>query len=144
MPSSRSEVFGPPLWFTLHTMAANYPDQAPASRRAACEGFLRNLPEMLPCGLCGRHLGNALAQQDLAAACSGRRSLAELLCGIHNEVNLRSGKPPEDCSQVVAQYFTSPMCASSNAAPIASLSRGGGSASSSLSGADGGACAFVV
>jgi len=141
--SSSAEAFGPPLWFTLHTMAANYPEIAQEARQSVCAAFLDALPEMLPCARCGAHLREALTQRSVSEACSSREGLAALFCDIHNEVNDRSGKERMDCSSVVAQYARTPLCATRSTASAATRSSAGGS-SSSEAGAEGGACACAV
>lgn len=104
------EVFGPPLWFSLHTMAATYPEAPSATRRAACERLLGALPEMLPCEHCGEHFAAFVRAADVPAACGGREALAQLMCAAHNEVNRRNGKEVFPCEQVLARYASSAVC----------------------------------
>lgn len=104
------EVFGPPIWWMLHTTAATYPAAPEPQQRAECTSFLRSLPSMIPCRHCGNHLREELAQRDLDAACADSESLSQMWCKVHNAVNVRTGKPLMDCSVVVEEYATVPIC----------------------------------
>lgn len=108
--SSSPEVFGPPLWFSLHTMAAKYPEAPPASKQQACSAFVTALPEMLPCDDCSDHFKAFLEESDLTEACSSREKLSELLCRAHNKVNERLGKPTVQCEGVIGRYASSALC----------------------------------
>ena len=108
--SSLPEVFGPPMWWFLHTTAATYPTSPDLERRAECTSFLRSLPGMIPCAKCGEHLRDELMHRDTAAACTNRESLAQMWCDIHNNVNIRTGKALMDCSVVIEEYAMVPIC----------------------------------
>ena len=111
VPSSSPEIFGPPLWYSLHTMASNYPELPSAERSGACEAFLSSLPAMLPCRLCEQHLRTGVADAGaVAAACRSRDALATFLCELHNGVNVRSGKEASSCDDAVKRYASAPLC----------------------------------
>lgn len=106
------EVFGPPLWFSLHTMAATYPEDPSPAKARACENLFGALPEMLPCEDCGQHFRAFIEKADLSEACrGGRRPLARLLCEAHNKVNERNGKEILPCNEAtLRRYETSALC----------------------------------
>ena len=111
VPSVSPEVFGPPLWYSLHVMASNYAERPSEERRGACEAFLSSLPAMLPCRLCEQHLRTGVADAGaVAAACQTRDSLARFLCELHNGVNARSGKDTCSCDDAVQRYASAPLC----------------------------------
>ena len=115
--ASSPEVFGPPLWFSLHTMAARYPEQPDATTAKACVQVFEALPRLLPCADCGQHFRSFLEASDLTEACSGREQLAQLLCHAHNTVNARLGKETHACEDVVERYASSPLCRATEEAP---------------------------
>ena len=45
-PASLPEVFGPAVWWSVHTMAAAFPEYPSPERRSACAQFVRGLPGM--------------------------------------------------------------------------------------------------
>jgi FAD-linked sulfhydryl oxidase len=124
-PSHLPEIFGPPMWWTIHTMASGYPEKPSAQKQADCEAFVRALPGMLPCSACGIHLREELANRDIPLACSSNTALSLLWCEVHNTVNERLGKPVVDCARAQSEYSLVPICNSAqslNAPPSSSPS----------------------
>ena len=108
------DVFGPPTWFVLHTMAEHFPQRATDHQREACEKFIGGVPVMLPCGMCGEHFGkftNDWATEH-GSMCSGKETLKKFVCGAHNNVNRAAGKPDIDCcsSNLSSLYASQPLC----------------------------------
>ena len=108
--ASLPEVFGPPLWWVIHTTAATYPKAPDPQRQEECVSFVQALPGMVPCSACGAHLRSELAQHDIAAACASSKALSHMWCRVHNAVNARLGKPLMDCNLVQEEYETVPIC----------------------------------
>lgn len=58
-PEKKGKPFwGPPIWSTIHIMAASYKPSAAFSFKA----FLEALPDLLPCPSCGEHLRKNLEE----------------------------------------------------------------------------------
>ena len=112
--ASSPEVFGPPLWFSLHVMAAKYPETPSDKKKEACRRMLEALPDLLPCEDCGDHFKAFTKTSDLEEACSGRETFSRFLCSAHNGVTARTGKEIFPCEDVVERYATSALCAASN------------------------------
>ena len=108
--ASLPEVFGPGIWWTLHTIASVYPESADGQRRQACEQFVGAIPAMLPCRVCGDHLREELEQRDVGAACAGSEELSTMWCEVHNSVNARLGKPVADCALARERYSAVSIC----------------------------------
>ena len=72
--SADPRVFGPPTWYALHVMAANYPVAPRRATRRACRAFLRALPWMLPCAACGAHLRSFLRGRSVERAAASAPS----------------------------------------------------------------------
>ena len=108
------DVFGPPTWFVLHTMAENYPERATAYQREACEKFVSGIPVMLPCSSCGDHFEQFMSDWSTlnGSMCTGKEPLKRYLCESHNQIRAASGKALESCCplNLAAKYATQPLC----------------------------------
>ena len=111
-PAKLPEIFGPGVWWTLHTTASTYPTNPDESKRKGCVAFVSSVPSMLPCQACRQHLEEQLQSYDIPTACSDGEHLSRMWCEIHNAVNKRTNKPLLDCSIVREEYLTVPVCSS--------------------------------
>ena len=117
LSTARPEVFGPPTWYVLHTLAQQFPDLPTVSQAEACRGFVGALPYMLPEGESAasfQRFGVDYAAS-LGNMCANGPALRQFFCNAHNYANQHVGKPPLNCDPVnlLAMYGTAPMCVSS-------------------------------
>lgn len=107
-------VFGSAYWWTLHTMAQNYPDTPSVSKEMACRNFVSSLPYMLPDDHSGRRMQGIELAYPLSGreVCSTGETLRRYFCDAHNLVNAQLGKPPFPCEamSLSAAYGTAPVC----------------------------------
>lgn len=91
---SDPNVWGPSFWFILHNGAAHYPIRASPIVVENTKGFIKSIPEMLPCKTCSVHARTFIDknEKDMNMITSGRDRYFKFYVDFHNEVNKRNGK----------------------------------------------------
>lgn len=100
------EVFGPPLWLTLHNAAAHYPENPSPIMISQMMNYIKGLPAVLPCEACKEH-ATAHIQANLSNLpdiCSCRNKLEEFFVTFHNYVNKKYNKPIFTIEQARKMY----------------------------------------
>lgn len=94
LATSSPQVFGPPMWFTLHNAAAYYPENASPLTKERMKNVILGLPVLIPCTKCKEHATSYIEKHynDLDKICSGRDSLFKFFVDFHNYVNQRYNK----------------------------------------------------
>jgi hypothetical protein len=89
------DVFGPPMWFTLHNGASKYPDNPSPITKQRMKYFIIGLPVMIPCTNCREHATSYIEKNmpDLDRICDNRTNLFNFFVDFHNYVNERLNKP---------------------------------------------------
>jgi len=110
MPSSSPEVWGPPLWRSLHYLAEGYPINPSPPVKRSCEAFLKALPWMLPCDSCGFYFRKFLLSYPggVARIARCRESLRCFLVEAHNAIraHTRPEASPWTPEDAVREYAT--------------------------------------
>ncbi|KAI8622314.1 ERV/ALR sulfhydryl oxidase domain-containing protein [Chytriomyces sp. MP71] len=99
-PDSRQ--LGRHTWTFLHTMAAYYPENPTESEQKNASTFMRSFAKLYPCSYCADHLQHEIKKNPPKVSSANEFSL--WMCGVHNEVNERLGKPQFDCSKVFERW----------------------------------------
>lgn len=81
-------VWGPPLWYVLHTISFNYPTHPTEDDKKHYRDFVFSLQHVLPCGKCRKNLVKnleklPLTQKDL----ENRDSFSRYIYNLHSVVN---------------------------------------------------------
>ena len=103
-------VWGPSLWFSLHTITLNYPKNPTYEDKKAYNNFFINLQDVLPCDYCIKHYKEHLKKFPLSENLNNRKDLVLWLINIHNEVNKNLNKPvmkPEIALKKISNRFKS-------------------------------------
>lgn len=101
-----STQLGQSTWTFLHTMAAYYPEKATQDDQSIMMAFIDGLARFYPCGYCADHLKQEIKTNPPKLA--SNVELSDWFCRIHNEVNVRQGKPVFDCSKVFERWRDGP------------------------------------
>uniref|UniRef100_A0AAG5DCU6 Sulfhydryl oxidase n=1 Tax=Anopheles atroparvus TaxID=41427 RepID=A0AAG5DCU6_ANOAO len=92
------EQLGRYTWGLLHTVAAYYPTNPTEADEKNVRTFFNSLSKLYPCEYCAKDF-----QQELKAMppeTKSQHALSQWLCRIHNQVNVKLGKPEFDCTKV--------------------------------------------
>jgi FAD-linked sulfhydryl oxidase len=87
-------------------MASYFPDSPDAKQKTAATSIIDALAKVYPCGYCAEHLDRELSTN--RPLVESRTVLEQWLCRLHNEVNVRLGKDPFDCSKVRERWKDGP------------------------------------
>lgn len=93
---------GRATWKLLHTMTLRFPEQPTPDEREALSSFMYLASRLYPCGECASEFQELLKK--FPPQTSSRRSASLWLCSVHNEVNIRLGKPVFDCAKLDETY----------------------------------------
>ena len=84
--------WGPHLWYSMHFIALGFPNQASSIDKKNYKNFYINLPNIIPCEECSKHLIKNLNEYPIDNYLDSRERLFEWTIIIHNEVNKMLGK----------------------------------------------------
>lgn len=102
-PLDREEL-GRNSWSFLHTMAAYYPKKPSEDQKKSMTQFMDIFAQFYPCKDCAKDLRKSL--QNSRPDVRDRYMFSKWMCQIHNEVNIKLGKPEFDCSKVLERWRT--------------------------------------
>lgn len=97
-------VWGPPFWFVMHTVSLNYPQKPTYAQRRTHYDFFYNIRNILPCEMCRQHYRTLLKRFPIEPFLDSRDTLVSWVILIHNQVNVRLGKPTMSKYVVMQKY----------------------------------------
>lgn len=115
MGDSSVDLWGPPTWNFLHTIALTYPGKAGVSDIQNMASMLHSLTAVIPCPRCREHY--SLWVKNVNGHLGGRDDLFNALNHFHNEVNTRTHKPTltiEQAHAIHGNFASGSVCPSSN------------------------------
>tara|TARA_B100001123_G_C14517961_1_gene713134 strand:- start:45 stop:509 length:465 start_codon:yes stop_codon:yes gene_type:complete len=96
------ELWGPKMWFYIHTLAINYPDNPSNEDRKHYYNFFYNIRYTLPCGSCRRNYNIHL--NEIPIKLDSKMHLFNWTVDMHNKVNELLGKPILSYSEAISIY----------------------------------------
>jgi hypothetical protein len=97
-------IWGPHLWFSLHTISFNYPLNPTQEERNNFKNFFLNLQEVIPCSICKKNYIRHLKEHPIDNFLNNRKSLVYWVIDMHNMVNGEIGKKILSYDLVIKKY----------------------------------------
>jgi hypothetical protein len=97
-------VWGPPYWFVFHSMAMNYPIHPTNMEKRNMYKFIENIPEFIPKVSMSKTFRLILKENPVIPYLDTRMDLVKWMHHIHNEMNVRIGKPPMSLADHLYEY----------------------------------------
>lgn len=98
------ETLGRSSWTLLHSIAATYPTAPTQTEQSDLTSFMKLFSKLYPCWVCAEDLQQYIKKEEIRAG--SRQDFGLWLCGAHNEVNRKLGKPVFDCSKWEERWRT--------------------------------------
>lgn len=98
------KVWGPNLWFIIHTIALNFPDNPSYEQKRIHEDFFNNLVFLIPCDKCRVHYRQHINNNPVVNHLNNSDSLFRYTIDLHNEVNKTLNKRVFSYDEVVKKY----------------------------------------
>lgn len=95
-------VWGPKLWFSLHSITFTYPYNPSSEDKKTVSDFFVSLKDVLPCTACQTNYKKNLA--DFPIKLGSRKELVYWLIDLHNNVNVETGKKKWSYQDVIRKY----------------------------------------
>ncbi|KAI6747562.1 hypothetical protein HG530_015795 [Fusarium avenaceum] len=98
------EALGRSTWTLLHSIAAQYPEQPSTGQKSDLLSFVGLFSKLYPCWVCAEDFQGYLKRE--VPQVNSRDDFGKWLCGAHNDVNRKLGKPEFDCSRWQERWRT--------------------------------------
>ena len=102
-------VWGPMLWFVMHTVSFNYPCAPTRREKRHYRRFFESMSHVLPCGSCRKNLRRNMRDSgyDPATVFASRDALSRWVYRLHDCVNRMLGKrsPPFEDVRTMHERF---------------------------------------
>lgn len=97
-------IWGPNLWFSLHTMSFTYPLKPSEQDKKNYKTFFESLQFTIPCSVCRKNYIRHLKESPIDPNLESRKLLVHWLIDIHNMVNGETGKKILSYDTVIRKY----------------------------------------
>ena len=89
-----TRVWGPPLWFTIHTISFNYPENPTEKEKSYYRDWFFSLKNVLPCKYCRSNFMKNIKETGFSEKhLKNRQTFSKFIYDFHNTVNSNTGKP---------------------------------------------------
>jgi hypothetical protein len=97
-------IWGPHLWFSLHTISFNYPLKPNFEDKQYYKDFFTNLQHVIPCSVCKKNYIRHLKEHPINNYLDNRSTLVYWVIDMHNMVNGEIGKKILSYDVVIKKY----------------------------------------
>ena len=97
-------IWGPHLWFSLHTISFNYPLKPTENDKYNYQSFFTSFKEVIPCSVCKKNYIRHLIEHPIKNYLNTRKSLVYWVIDMHNMVNVEIGKKVYSYEKVIKKY----------------------------------------
>ena len=97
-------IWGPHLWFSLHTISFNYPIKPTNNDKKDYKNFFINLENVIPCSVCKKNYIRHLKEHPINDYLDNRKKLVYWVIDMHNMVNAEIGKKILSYEIVIKKY----------------------------------------
>ena len=97
-------IWGPHLWFSLHTMTFNYPLKPTQDDKDNYRNFFNSMKNVIPCSVCKKNYIRHLNEIPIDQHLHNRKSLVYWVIDLHNMVNGETGKKILSYDNVIKKY----------------------------------------
>ena len=97
-------IWGPHLWFSLHTISFNYPLKPSDTDKENCKNFFTTLQHVIPCSVCKKNYMRHLKELPIEKHVENRKTLVYWMIDMHNLVNGEIGKKILSYDTVIKKY----------------------------------------
>lgn len=101
-------VWGPMMWFILHTVSFNYPCKPTPEQKRHYQQYYESIQNILPCGACRKNLKNNIPMSGYGPhVYKNRATLSRWVYRLHCTVNrmLNKPSPPYDTVRTMYERF---------------------------------------
>lgn len=101
---SNQRIWGPHLWFFLHTVSFTYPINPTQADKENTKQFFLALRHVIPCSVCKKNYKRHLKESDIDNYLINRKSLVHWVIDLHNLVNTETGKSAISYNKAIKIY----------------------------------------
>jgi len=99
------EIWGPPYWFVLFTIAITYPENPNDVTKKKYYDFIHNLPLFLPVKEIGNGFSKLLDKYPVTPYLDSQVSFVKWIHFIHNKINVDLEKPELTLGEAMFKYY---------------------------------------
>ena len=97
-------IWGPQMWFTLHSITFNYPLKPTEQDKNNYKYFFTYMQYVIPCTICQKNYIRHLKESPVEYNLNSREKLVKWLIDLHNMVNGETGKKLLSYNNVIKKY----------------------------------------
>ena len=99
-------IWGPQLWFSLHIITLNYPNNPSDIEKNNFKNFFESLIYVIPCNYCRHNFKIHMKKLPIEHALNNKNSLVKWLFNIHNLTNQHLNKKIFTHQEFISKYRT--------------------------------------